>query len=270
MAPAPLLIILKACCFISCECQISAIYIPQLLHGSEWLLIFFTKDEWEWPRGIKNKKRRQKEVRGGGGGGNAGEIEGCCRWRAVLTFSSVSLKLWAAIAEITLNLDAWLDVHLGQICEQNSSIFQSWHRFFKQFSAKWDLVQDVAYYLILLLFWPGCLHWINGQEPGCSSALWALVNVRTYCFVESVVWISSNSGVKSSPSLPLEAAVGKTSSPQAPLAAVSVVTRHRTKPIKFAQLSWNRGCWAFQGVIWRSLYLHQWWKRAESHDAYEL
>lgn len=53
---------------------------------------------------------------------------------------------------------AWLDVHLGQICEQNSSIFQSWHRFFKQFSAKWDLVQDVAYYLILLLFWPGCLH----------------------------------------------------------------------------------------------------------------
>lgn len=46
----------------------SAIYIPQLRHGGEWLLIllffFFAKDEWEWQLGIKNKK-------GGGGWGGA-------------------------------------------------------------------------------------------------------------------------------------------------------------------------------------------------------
>lgn len=40
MASPQLLIILKGRCFISCECQISAIYIPQLLRASEWLLIF--------------------------------------------------------------------------------------------------------------------------------------------------------------------------------------------------------------------------------------
>lgn len=40
MASPLLLIILKGRCFISCECQISAIYIPQLQRASEWLLIF--------------------------------------------------------------------------------------------------------------------------------------------------------------------------------------------------------------------------------------
>lgn len=71
MAPARLLIILKACCFISCECQISAIYIPQLPHVSEWLLIF-ARDEWEWPRGIKNKKTKRGRRRVGLSGGEVG------------------------------------------------------------------------------------------------------------------------------------------------------------------------------------------------------
>lgn len=71
MAPARLLIILKACCFISCECQISAIYIPQLPHASEWLLIF-ARDEWEWPRGIKNKKTKRGRRRVGLSGGEVG------------------------------------------------------------------------------------------------------------------------------------------------------------------------------------------------------
>lgn len=66
MAAAPLLIISKACCFISCECQISAIYIPQLPHAGEWLLIF-AKDEWSGR--VELKPKRQKGARGGGGGG---------------------------------------------------------------------------------------------------------------------------------------------------------------------------------------------------------
>lgn len=69
MAPAPLLIILKACCFISCECQISAIYIPQLLHASEWLLIL---PKMNGSDRVELKTKRQKGARGGGG---------CERWR---------------------------------------------------------------------------------------------------------------------------------------------------------------------------------------------
>lgn len=58
MALAPLLIISKACCFISCECQISAIYIPQLLGASEWLLIL---PEINGGCSVELKTKRQKE-----------------------------------------------------------------------------------------------------------------------------------------------------------------------------------------------------------------
>lgn len=60
MAAAPLLIILKACCFISRECQISAIYIPQLLHASEWLLIL---PKMNGSGRVEVKTKRQKGVR---------------------------------------------------------------------------------------------------------------------------------------------------------------------------------------------------------------
>lgn len=41
MAPVLPLMILKACCFISCDCQIFPIYISRLRQAREWLLIFF-------------------------------------------------------------------------------------------------------------------------------------------------------------------------------------------------------------------------------------
>lgn len=46
MASLLLLIILKGRCFISCECQISAIYIPQPPCASEWLLISVLLPRW--------------------------------------------------------------------------------------------------------------------------------------------------------------------------------------------------------------------------------
>lgn len=72
MAPAPLLIISKARCFISCECQISAIYIPQLLRASEWLLIL---PEINGRGRVELKTKGQKGVSGGGGGGDIEETK---------------------------------------------------------------------------------------------------------------------------------------------------------------------------------------------------
>jgi len=63
MAPAPLLIILKARCFISRECQNSAIYIPQLA-ARRRMAIDLAGDKWERPRGIKKQKRRRKKKGG--------------------------------------------------------------------------------------------------------------------------------------------------------------------------------------------------------------
>lgn len=68
---APLLIILKACCFISCYCQISAIYIPQLRHGGEWLLIFFFLS---LPK-MNGSGSSELKAKSGEEGGGVGEIE---------------------------------------------------------------------------------------------------------------------------------------------------------------------------------------------------
>lgn len=66
MVPALLLIILKGRCFISCECQISAIYIPQLPHTGEWLSIH---PEMNGSGHVELKSKRQKEEEEEGLGG---------------------------------------------------------------------------------------------------------------------------------------------------------------------------------------------------------
>ena len=69
MAAALLLIISKACCFISCECQISAIYIPQLPHAGR-MAIDFAGDEWSGRVELKPKRQkgeRRRRRRSGGG-----------------------------------------------------------------------------------------------------------------------------------------------------------------------------------------------------------
>lgn len=88
MGPAPLLIISKACCFISCECQISAIYIPQLLHASKWLLIL---PKMNVSGRVELKTKRQKEVRRGGVGWvSGGETEVCC----VVEVEGLTFAFW--------------------------------------------------------------------------------------------------------------------------------------------------------------------------------
>lgn len=66
-----------------------------------------------------------------------------------------------------------LDLHFGQICKQNTSIFCCWLFYL----TGWDSVQDAVGCLMQLpCFQPDCLHWIlmclrlRTVEPGSSSA----------------------------------------------------------------------------------------------------
>lgn len=124
MAPGLLLIISKGFCFISCECQISAIYILRLLHAGEWLLIL-PKINGSGRAGIKNKKTKKEE-----------EKQHQKKSRSQMENIRYSTYLtWMCLKEF---LAARLGVHVGRLCKQSSSIFQPWHQFIKQ-----CLTQDI-------------------------------------------------------------------------------------------------------------------------------